>query len=149
MQLVTHIIHHTPTVDFDTPLSSFEDEVAGVRKLIDISACADHRIRLLVTSSISVASEWDPMTGPVPERPLPELAVAVNNGHSAFGYVVEQVKTNFSLPYFNQLTEYLYLIGPPRGQRSWYRCDDRSHVPNMRFRRHRSLEYRRVGAGIG
>lgn len=91
MNSVTHVIHNAWTVNFNLALQSFEDQVAGVRKLVDISATADHPIKLLVTSSVGIAGGWDPAKGPVPERLLPDPEVAASIGYTASKYVVESV----------------------------------------------------------
>ena len=88
---VTHVIHNAWTVNFNLALQSFEDQIAGVRKLVDISASADHPMRLLVTSSIGVVDGWNPADGPVPEHALPDPAVAASAGYGSSKYVVEQV----------------------------------------------------------
>ncbi|EKM52250.1 uncharacterized protein PHACADRAFT_211524 [Phanerochaete carnosa HHB-10118-sp] len=88
---VTHIIHSAWTVNFNLALQSFEDQVAGVRKLVDISAGTDRPVRLLVTSSIGIANAWDPAKGPVPERPLPDPEIAASIGYTASKYVVEHI----------------------------------------------------------
>ncbi|KIP12212.1 hypothetical protein PHLGIDRAFT_508051 [Phlebiopsis gigantea 11061_1 CR5-6] len=88
---VTHVVHNAWTVNFNLPLSAFEDQIAGVRKLVDISASSSHRMQLLITSSVGIANSWDPAQGPVPERPLPDPAVAADIGYSASKYVVEQL----------------------------------------------------------
>ncbi|GJE92597.1 acetyl-CoA synthetase-like protein [Phanerochaete sordida] len=88
---VTHIIHNAWTVNFNLSLQSYEDQIAGVRMLVEICASAPRPVRLLVTSSVGMTSQWDPNDGPVPEHPLPDPAVATNNGYSASKYVVEQI----------------------------------------------------------
>ena len=92
---VTHIIHNAWTVNFNLSLHSYEDQIAGVRRLVDICAEAGQPIRLLVTSSVGLTSQWDPNDGPVPEETLPNPDIATNNGYSASKYVVEQVCTSW------------------------------------------------------
>ena len=86
------MIHNAWTVNFNLPLQSYEDQVAGVRRLVDICANSERSIKLLCTSSIGLTSMWDASQGPVPERPIPDPAVATSNGYSASKYVVEQVR---------------------------------------------------------
>ena len=90
-------MHNAWTVNFNLALSAFEDQIAGVRKLVDISASSPHRMQLLITSSIGIANNWDVAQGPVPERPLPDPAIAADIGYTASKYVVEQVCTQPSL----------------------------------------------------
>lgn len=91
---VTHVIHNAWTVNFNLSLESYEDQIAGVRRLVDVCANADRPIKLLCTSSIGSTSLWDPSQGPVPERPLSDPAVATSNGYTASKYVMEQVSVH-------------------------------------------------------
>lgn len=68
--------------------------MAGARKLVDICASADQPMRLLITSSIGIANDWNPSNGPVPEHPLPDAAIAAGLGYVASKYVVEQVRSD-------------------------------------------------------
>ena len=79
-------------MNFNLPLRLFEDQIAGVRKLVDICALADHTVKLFVTSSIGVANGWDPVNGPVPEQPLPDPTSANSTGYTSSKYVTEQVR---------------------------------------------------------
>ncbi|EKM59937.1 uncharacterized protein PHACADRAFT_206156 [Phanerochaete carnosa HHB-10118-sp] len=87
----THVIHNAWTVNFKLALQSFEDQVAGVRKLVDIAAATDRPLRLLVTSSIGVANAWNPAEGPVPEQLLSNPGSAAGTGYAASKYVVEHI----------------------------------------------------------
>ncbi|KAJ3543082.1 hypothetical protein NM688_g5900 [Phlebia brevispora] len=88
---VTHIIHNAWTVNFNHPLSTFESQIAGVRKVIDLLATLNRPVRLLFTSSIGATNGWDPRDGPVPERPLDDPQVAAATGYTSSKYVVEQI----------------------------------------------------------
>ena len=88
---ITHVIHNAWPVSFNLPLRAFEDQLAGVRKLVDLCAVANHTIRLLVTSSVGVASNWPSENGPVPESPISDPSMATSSGYTASKYVVEQV----------------------------------------------------------
>lgn len=105
---VTHVIHNAWTVNFNLALRSFEDQIAGVRKLVDISASADHPMQLLVTSSIGAVDRWDPKDGPVPEHALNDPIVAAGAGYGSSKYVVEQVTSIFS--------SYPQVLHPNRGE---------------------------------
>ena len=95
---VTHIIHNAWTVNFNLALQSFEGQVAGVRKLVDISAAATHPIRILATSSIGITNSWDPSNGPVPEHPLSDVKLATETGYTASKFVVEAVSVLCHIP---------------------------------------------------
>ena len=79
-------------MNFNHPLSAFESQISGVRKLVDILASLTRPVQLLFTSSVGAASGWDPLNGPVPERPLDNPRVAAGTGYAASKYVVEQVR---------------------------------------------------------
>lgn len=79
-------------MNFNLPLHLFEDQIVGVRKLVDVCASADHNIRLMITSSIGVANGWLLSNGPVPEVPLSDPVVAASTGYTASKYIVEQVR---------------------------------------------------------
>ncbi|KIP06790.1 hypothetical protein PHLGIDRAFT_514252 [Phlebiopsis gigantea 11061_1 CR5-6] len=99
LSLVTHIVHNAWTVDFTAPLSSFEPQIMGVRKLIEVSAASPQKIALLATSSIGVAGGWDSRSyGPVPERPLPDPVVASSSGYTASKYILEKARVAAGLP---------------------------------------------------
>lgn len=88
---VTHIVHNAWMVHFKHPLSSFEGQIAGTRKLIDFCMTLGRPVRLIFTSSIAVAQGWDGSQGTVPEEPLPDPGAAAASGYAASKYVVEQV----------------------------------------------------------
>ena len=100
MGSVTHIIHNAWTVNFNLPLQSYEGQIAGVRRLIDVCAAVDHPVKLLVTSSIGVANGWDPADGPVPESPLDDANAASSTGYTASKFVVEKVSKSFRSCHF-------------------------------------------------
>ena len=93
MASVTHIIHNAWAVNFNLPLQAFEGLISGVRCLIEASVSATHPVKLLVTSSIGVASRWNPTHGLVPERTLDNPDIASANGYTASKYVTEAVST--------------------------------------------------------
>ncbi|KAH9941064.1 hypothetical protein B0H21DRAFT_811720 [Amylocystis lapponica] len=84
---VTHIIHNAWRVDFNLSLGSFEAQIEGAVRLVGFVPGA----RFLFTSSVSVASNWDVASGPVPEAPLADAAIAVGLGYAESKFVVEEV----------------------------------------------------------
>ena len=80
-------------MNFNLALQSFEDQIAGVRRLVDVAATAPRPVRLLVTSSIGIASAWPAGKGPVPEQILPDPEVAAGQGYGSSKYVVEHVSS--------------------------------------------------------
>ncbi|EKM50943.1 uncharacterized protein PHACADRAFT_262848 [Phanerochaete carnosa HHB-10118-sp] len=88
---VTHIVHNAWTVDFNLPLRSFHSHIAGVRALVDMCARSRRTIKIIFTSSISVASKWEGSKGAVPESVIDDPEIAIVSGYSASKYVAEQV----------------------------------------------------------
>lgn len=91
MKTVTHIVHNAWNVNFNLPLRAFEDHLTGVRRLVELCASTERPVKLLVASSIGVASQWDPCSGSVPEQTLEDPVVATSNGYTASKYVTEKV----------------------------------------------------------
>ena len=94
---VTHIVHNAWTVNFNLPLRAFEDHLAGVKHLVELCASVERSIKLLVASSIGVASRWDTADGSVPERTLEDPKAATSSGYTASKYVTEKVVIHSSL----------------------------------------------------
>lgn len=88
-------MHNAWRVDFNLALGSYESQISGTRKLLDLCASCGRPVRMLFTSSISVAASWPIENGLVPETPLSDPAYASVGGYSASKYVVEQV-TSFA-----------------------------------------------------
>ncbi|THG96088.1 hypothetical protein EW026_g5678 [Hermanssonia centrifuga] len=90
---VTHFIHNAWKVNFNHALNSFEAQISGTRKLLDLCFSSTRPIRVLFTSSVSVAHGWDVVNGPVPEESLPNPELAVSTGYASSKYVTEQLLT--------------------------------------------------------
>ncbi len=88
---MTHFIHNAWKVNFNHALNSFEAQISGTRKLLDLCFSSTRPIRVLFTSSVSVAHGWDVVNGPVPEESLPNPELAVSTGYASSKYVTEQV----------------------------------------------------------
>lgn len=87
---MTVVIHNAWMVHFNHPLHSFENLIAGTRKLIDWCISLSRPVRFLYTSSVAVAQAWNIKSGPIPEVILPDVAVAIGSGYGASKYVVER-----------------------------------------------------------
>ena len=109
---VTHVIHNAWKVDFNHTLKSFEQLIAGTRKLVDACSTFSLPITLLYTSSVSAAMAWDSASGPVPERPLSDPRVAAPTGYGASKYVTEHVRTLCHLVVVLELTSHISATGP-------------------------------------
>lgn len=89
---MTHIIHNAWNVNFNHTLASFEPQISGTRKLLDICATSSRPIRLLFVSSVSAAKNWCISDGEVPEEPLADPMQTSTNGYGASKFVVENVR---------------------------------------------------------
>ncbi|KZT19320.1 acetyl-CoA synthetase-like protein [Neolentinus lepideus HHB14362 ss-1] len=90
---VTHVIHNAWRVDFNLALPSFETHIRATRGLIDFALTSKYgpQVKLLFTSSITVAQSWDTSKGLFPEEILPVPEPAVGGGYGEGKYVVERV----------------------------------------------------------
>lgn len=91
LQSLTHVIHNAWRVDFNRSLSSFESQISGTRKLVDLCANNPRPIQLFFTSSISSAQGWHISNGMVPEEPLTDPAHTSAIGYGASKFVTENV----------------------------------------------------------
>lgn len=89
---MTHIIHNAWNVNFNRTLASFEPQILGTRKLLDVCATSSRPIRLLFVSSISAAQNWPISDGEVPEEPLSDPMQTSANGYGASKFVIENVR---------------------------------------------------------
>ncbi|RDB20740.1 Non-canonical non-ribosomal peptide synthetase FUB8 [Hypsizygus marmoreus] len=90
---VTLIIHTAWKLDFNLTLPSFEPNVRGTRRLVDLARSSPHAstVRLLFTSSISSAQSWDQTKGPYPEEVVEDVGYAVGGGYGEGKYVAERI----------------------------------------------------------
>jgi nucleoside-diphosphate-sugar epimerase len=90
---VTIIVHNAWQLNFNLGLSSFEPHIRGTRRLIDFAFASVHatKMRLLFTSSVSVAQSWPQDRGPYPEEPQDDPQWAVGSGYGESKYVAERV----------------------------------------------------------
>ncbi|KAI9368851.1 hypothetical protein BJX61DRAFT_550058 [Aspergillus egyptiacus] len=91
---VTLIIHNAWKVNFNHPVSSFEDpHLIGLRELINLSLVSTHRAHLTFVSSVSTIGAWNPdIMGPrVPETPLPSPDSVLPQGYGESKYIGERM----------------------------------------------------------
>ncbi|KAJ7198969.1 hypothetical protein GGX14DRAFT_525295, partial [Mycena pura] len=93
---VTLIIHNAWRLDFNLPLTAFENHVIGTRHLIGLALGSSLSPKFLFTSSIASAVSWDPAVGPCPEEflslsEIPEGALASSTGYGQSKYVAEKI----------------------------------------------------------
>ncbi|KAF7296637.1 Aminoadipate reductase [Mycena chlorophos] len=115
---VTCIIHNAWTLDFNKSLSSFEPHIRGTRNLIDLAHLSS--ARLLFTSSISSAQNWDKSRGAFPEEVQLDSKIALGSGYGESKYVSERILAA------SGLTATSFRIGQISGSRtngSWATTD--------------------------
>ena len=92
------IVHCAWQVDFNLSLDSFESvHVAGVARLVELSAQSRCRPRIVFVSSISSASNWPqlkPSGAWVSEEVIFDASVAARMGYAQSKYVAERILAN-------------------------------------------------------
>ncbi|OBZ76703.1 Linear gramicidin synthase subunit D [Grifola frondosa] len=89
---VTHIIHNAWRVDFTLALVSFESNIRATRNLVDLALSSPSLAppRLLFMSSIGILQN-PTFSGPAPEEPLDDPAIAIRSGYPESKWVAERV----------------------------------------------------------
>ncbi|KAG8873436.1 hypothetical protein FRB97_006736, partial [Tulasnella sp. 331] len=89
----TLIIHNAWRLDFNLVLSSFAPQLESISTLVRLALRSPQRSppRILFTSSIATLSNWPASSGPVPEKPLQDLSLAVGNGYGESKAVGEKI----------------------------------------------------------
>ncbi|KAF7358618.1 Acetyl-CoA synthetase-like protein [Mycena sanguinolenta] len=92
-QCVTHIIHAAWPVDFNLALRSFEDNVKGLRNLVDFSLESPFKAppTVIYTSSIGVFQNIS--EGAILPEKVIEAKVAAGSGYTESKWVAEQILT--------------------------------------------------------
>ncbi|KAK0461857.1 acetyl-CoA synthetase-like protein [Desarmillaria tabescens] len=106
---LTHIIHNAWPVNFNLNLSSFESNIRGLRKLIDLALVTP--ARLIYTSSIGVFQNA-PEDHPLAEVPV-SATVAQGTGYGESKWVSEELRLTPSLRYL--IVRVGQLTGGPKG----------------------------------
>lgn len=87
----TTLIHNAWEVNFNIPLSSFEPQFVGLRRLVDLCRETRHKIQFHLVSSISTAMNWScELFGQVPEAKVTDLDAPIN-GYGASKLVAEHL----------------------------------------------------------
>ncbi|CCM01516.1 uncharacterized protein FIBRA_03572 [Fibroporia radiculosa] len=88
----THIIHNAWRVDFNLALSSFENNIQGLRNLIDLSLESPLTTppRLLFVSSVGVLRHVS-VLGEAAEEPVEDPSSAVGSGYTESKWVAERI----------------------------------------------------------
>ncbi|PCH36322.1 hypothetical protein WOLCODRAFT_108541 [Wolfiporia cocos MD-104 SS10] len=88
---VTHIIHNAWKLDFYAMLESFEELIAGTRRLIDFASQSKHSPAPKFSFISTIAIWRNPKTYPAPEAPILEAKMAVEHGYSEGKWVAERI----------------------------------------------------------
>ncbi|KAF5318761.1 hypothetical protein D9619_011064 [Psilocybe cf. subviscida] len=93
MNSVTIIIHNAWRLNFNLSLPSFESNIRGTRRLIDLGRASPYGsdVRFVFTSSVSQAFSWDTRKGTYPEEVLSDARYAVGMGYGESKYVCERI----------------------------------------------------------
>ena len=88
------VIHNAWKVDFNHQLRSFEDQIAGTRRLVDLCERSHKRAHLMFVSSVSSVGNWSavhPSRESIPESPSEQYAEAQLQGYGESKHVAERV----------------------------------------------------------
>ncbi|PYH42518.1 putative NRPS-like enzyme [Aspergillus saccharolyticus JOP 1030-1] len=91
---VTLIIHNAWKVNFNHPVSSFEDpHLKGVREFVNLSLESRYRAHLAFVSSVSTIGAWQPTDTvmSVPEIPMESADSALEQGYGESKYIGERI----------------------------------------------------------
>ncbi|KAF8882260.1 male sterility protein-domain-containing protein [Infundibulicybe gibba] len=96
---VNIIIHNAWPINLNRPLESFEPNLCGTRKLIDMarSSANSATLKFLFVSSMTAAQSWDRADGFVPEEVLMDPGVAIGSGYGESKFAAEQIVANSGL----------------------------------------------------
>lgn len=79
----THIVHNAWSVNFNLPLSAFEDQLGGCCRFIELSQASATNASIHFMSSVGAANNWlEEHEGPVPESPLSDFGVSEAMGYA-------------------------------------------------------------------
>ncbi|OOQ87627.1 NRPS-like enzyme [Penicillium brasilianum] len=90
--LADTVIHNAWKVDFNQSVESFETHIKGVRNFIDFSLQSRHNAHIHFVSSVSTVGAWTRQMGSlVPEEPIEDSDVALQQGYGESKYVAERI----------------------------------------------------------
>ncbi|KAI7222280.1 acetyl-CoA synthetase-like protein [Hortaea werneckii] len=88
----THIIHNAWPVDFNMSLSTFEPQLEGCLRLIELACTAPVKPEMMFLSSVGAANNWCSISStPVPEEPLQDFNAAESMGYAQSKLLAEQI----------------------------------------------------------
>ncbi|KAF8990836.1 hypothetical protein BDQ17DRAFT_1433510 [Cyathus striatus] len=97
---VTHIIHNAWTVDFNLSLTSFENNIKGLRNLVDLALLSPHEnpVKFMYSSSIGVFQNIseEKMRQPIREDTDLQPEMATGNGYTKSKWISEKILANIA-----------------------------------------------------
>ncbi|KAI7262294.1 acetyl-CoA synthetase-like protein [Hortaea werneckii] len=88
----THVIHNAWPVDFNMSLSTFEPQLEGCLRLIELACTAPVKPEIMFLSSVGAANNWCSISStPVPEEPLQDFNAAESMGYGQSKLLAEQI----------------------------------------------------------
>ncbi|KAI6914630.1 acetyl-CoA synthetase-like protein [Hortaea werneckii] len=88
----THIIHNAWPVDFNMSLSTFEPQLEGCLRLIELACIAPVKPEMMFLSSVGAANNWCSISStPVPEEPLRDFNAAEPMGYAHSKLLAERI----------------------------------------------------------
>ncbi|KAI6816579.1 acetyl-CoA synthetase-like protein [Hortaea werneckii] len=88
----THIIHNAWPVDFNMSLSTFEPQLEGCLRLIELACTAPVKPEMMFLSSVGAANNWCSISStPVPEESLQDFNAAESMGYAQSKLLAEQI----------------------------------------------------------
>jgi nucleoside-diphosphate-sugar epimerase len=82
----------TNVSDFNLDVQAFADNITSTRRLVDFAATSARGARVLFSSSIAVASNWNIAEGLFPEE-VPSIADScLNTGYGESKFIAEQAR---------------------------------------------------------
>ncbi|KAI6795683.1 acetyl-CoA synthetase-like protein [Hortaea werneckii] len=88
----THIIHNAWPVDFNMSLSTFEPQLEGCLRLIELACTAPVKPEVMFLSSVGAANNWCSISSaPVPEELLQDFTAAESMGYAQSKLLAEQI----------------------------------------------------------
>jgi nucleoside-diphosphate-sugar epimerase/aryl carrier-like protein len=94
LDTVDLIIHNAWKVNFNHPISSFEDpHIKGVREFVNFSLESRYNAHLAFVSSVSTISAWTPSSdeSAVPESPMDTVEAVLKQGYGESKHVGERI----------------------------------------------------------
>ena len=88
----THIIHNAWPVDFNMSLSTFEPQLEGCLRLIELACTAPVKPEMMFLSSVGAVNNWCSLSStPVAEEPLQDFNAAEPMGYAQSKLLAEQI----------------------------------------------------------